>query len=277
MKQYLQNSLHLFRWSSTCSLLTMNFMQARNSLLSHSFPSRQAVMLSDSLGKCEIPEPKSKSTDVSINRSKLLPPSCWNRGKNPAVLIACGSYSPPTIMHTRIFETAKDHFEGTSIQIIGGFISPVHDAYGKKDLAPAHHRIEMVKRALETSDWINLDEWEARQAGWTRTRECMDRMYSELNKENGVFLTHHPPSPFLSFCVTGNLVVGAMLRVRTYPKNCRHPGGREVRVMLLCGADVLQSMNTPGARVHALIFRERPREGNALQSTNARPAERAAC
>ncbi len=192
MKQYLQNSLHfLFRWSSTCSLLTMNIVHTRISMFSHSFPSRHAVMLSDSLGKCESPEPKSKST-VSINRSKLLPPSSWNSEKYPAVLIACGSYSPPTIMHTRIFETAKDHFEGTSIQIIGGFISPVHDAYGKKDLAPAHHRIEMVKRALETSDWISLDEWEARQAGWTRTRECMDRMYSELNKENGAFLTHQP-------------------------------------------------------------------------------------
>jgi nicotinamide mononucleotide adenylyltransferase len=90
-------------------------------------------------------------------------------------------------MHTRIFETARDHFEGTSTQIIGGFISPVHDSYGKKDLAPSHHRIEMVKRAVETSDWINLDEWEVRQSGWTRTRECMDRMHSELNKSNGVF------------------------------------------------------------------------------------------
>jgi nicotinamide mononucleotide adenylyltransferase len=51
-------------------------------------------------------------------------------------------------MHTRIFETARDHFHtidpSEKIQIIGGFISPVHDAYGKKDLAPAEHRLEMV-------------------------------------------------------------------------------------------------------------------------------------
>jgi nicotinamide mononucleotide adenylyltransferase len=148
------------------------------------------------LGKCAPSDPK-LTVEVSINRSKLLPPSHWNNDKIPAVFIACGSYSPPTIMHTRIFETARDHFAETNIQIVGGFISPVHDAYGKKDLAQAEHRIEMVKRALETSDWINLDDWEVRQHGWTRTRECMDRMYSELNKQTGVFHIEVP----INFCV----------------------------------------------------------------------------
>ena len=85
---------------------------------------------------------------IQVNRSKLLPMKSWDPEKTPAVLLACGSYSPPTIMHTRIFETARDHFEivakDSKIQIIGGFISPVHDAYGKKDLAPSHHRIAMV-------------------------------------------------------------------------------------------------------------------------------------
>ncbi len=174
-------------WSSACSLFTMNIMQSRISLLSFSTLSpRHSVILSDVSGKCAPSDPKLTAV-VPINRSKLLSPSCWNHEKNPAVLLACGSYSPPTIMHTRIFETARDHFAGTNIQIIGGFISPVHDAYGKKDLARAEHRVEMVKMALETSDWINLDEWEVRQQGWTRTRECIDRMYSELNRENGVF------------------------------------------------------------------------------------------
>ena len=75
-----------------------------------------------------------------VNRTKLVPQSAWNTKRKPAVLIACGSYSPPTIMHTRIFETARDHFDLNSqskIQI-------VHDSYGKKDLASADHRVEMV-------------------------------------------------------------------------------------------------------------------------------------
>jgi len=60
----------------------------------------------------------------------------------PAVLVACGSYSPPTVLHTRIFETARDFFfeskESLEIDLIGGFISPVHAAYGKKGLAVIH-------------------------------------------------------------------------------------------------------------------------------------------
>jgi nicotinamide mononucleotide adenylyltransferase len=52
-------------------------------------------------------------------------------------------------MHTRIFETARDFFEESQemlkIEVIGGFISPVHAAYGKKGLAPMPDRVEMVQ------------------------------------------------------------------------------------------------------------------------------------
>ena len=51
-------------------------------------------------------------------------------------------------MHTRIFETARDFFQenktSLKIDIIGGFLSPVHAAYGKQGLAPMTHRVEMV-------------------------------------------------------------------------------------------------------------------------------------
>jgi nicotinamide mononucleotide adenylyltransferase len=67
-------------------------------------------------------------------------------------------------MHTRIFETARDHLRAhedvLKLRVIGGFISPVHEAYGKKGLAPAPDRIEMVRRALVSSDWVACDEWE---------------------------------------------------------------------------------------------------------------------
>jgi nicotinic acid mononucleotide adenylyltransferase len=61
------------------------------------------------------------------------------------------------------------------VQVVGGFICPVHPAYGKKGLAPAEDRIEMVKRALNTSDWISCEEWETKQNEWTRTRLSLDR------------------------------------------------------------------------------------------------------
>jgi len=33
------------------------------------------------------------------------------KDNKPVVLLACGSYSPPTVMHVRIFETARDYFK----------------------------------------------------------------------------------------------------------------------------------------------------------------------
>jgi len=155
-----------------------------------------------------------KPFDVDV--SKLQDPSKVQEGCNPVVLLACGSFSPPTVLHTRIFETARDYFRETAetnkLQVVGGFISPVHPSYGKKGLAAPEHRVEMVKRALETSDWIACDEWEVKQNEWTRTRLSLDRMYQELNKDRG---------------------------------------GQEVKVMLLCGADILESMVTPGVWMEA--------------------------
>ncbi|XP_068156185.1 nicotinamide/nicotinic acid mononucleotide adenylyltransferase 1 isoform X3 [Drosophila tropicalis] len=49
-------------------------------------------------------------------------------------LIACGCFSPPTPMHMRLFEIARDYFEmaGTH-KVIGGIISPTHDSYAIGD------------------------------------------------------------------------------------------------------------------------------------------------
>ena len=57
-----------------------------------------------------------------------------------------------------------------SHQVIGGIISPVHDAYKKNGLVSAKHRLSMSKIALQTSDWIRLSDWETQQEQWTRTR-----------------------------------------------------------------------------------------------------------
>ena len=149
---------------------------------------------------------------AELDRSRLRHVSSVPAGMTPAVLVACGSYSPPTVLHTRIFETARDFFkenqELLKVDVIGGFVSPVHAAYGKKGLAPMEDRLAMVKLALESSDWVSCDDWETRQNEWTRTRLSLDRMHIEVNKGNG--------------------------------------GGKEVQVMLLCGADILDSMVTPG-------------------------------
>jgi len=47
------------------------------------------------------------------------------------LLLACGSFNPPTLMHLRMFEVAKDTLRRLGTQVVGGVISPVHDGYGK--------------------------------------------------------------------------------------------------------------------------------------------------
>lgn len=64
-----------------------------------------------------------------------------NQAKKPLVLVACGSFSPITYLHLRMFEMASDYVRlHTDFEVVGCFISPVSDAYKKKGLASAQHR-----------------------------------------------------------------------------------------------------------------------------------------
>jgi len=67
-------------------------------------------------------------------------------GREPVVVVSCGSFSPPTMMHLRILEDAKDHLESTGkYAVVGGYLSPCHAAYGKASLVDMHHRLNMCK------------------------------------------------------------------------------------------------------------------------------------
>ncbi|XP_066101603.1 nicotinamide/nicotinic acid mononucleotide adenylyltransferase 3 isoform X2 [Saccopteryx bilineata] len=102
------------------------------------------------------------------------------KSRIPVVLLACGSFNPITNMHLRLFEVARDYLHQTGLyQVIGGVISPVNDNYRKKDLAAAHHRVAMVRLALQTSDWIRVDPWESEQAQWMETVKVLSRAGTE--------------------------------------------------------------------------------------------------
>lgn len=69
-------------------------------------------------------------------KKKLDDPS-----KTPLLLVACGSFSPITFLHLRMFVMADDYVKhNTQFEVIGGYLSPVSDAYRKQGLAPAEHR-----------------------------------------------------------------------------------------------------------------------------------------
>lgn len=137
--------------------------------------------------------------------------------KTPLVLVSCGSFSPPTNLHLRMFEQAADYCEfQTNYEIIGGYFSPVGDAYKKAGLVSAHHRINMTRIAVkDSSKWIDVDPWEPLHKEYLPTVKVLDHFEHELNDVMGGIET-----------ATGEK--------------------RRVHVALLAGADLIQTMSTPG-------------------------------
>jgi nicotinamide mononucleotide adenylyltransferase len=61
--------------------------------------------------------------------------------RTPVVLVACGSFSPVTYLHLRMFEMAVDYCrQNTNFEVVGGYLSPVSDMYKKPGLLSATHR-----------------------------------------------------------------------------------------------------------------------------------------
>lgn len=53
--------------------------------------------------------------------------------KTPLVLVACGSFSPVTYLHLRMFEMASDFAKyntlDTQFEILGGYLSPGNSSF----------------------------------------------------------------------------------------------------------------------------------------------------
>ncbi|XP_068426725.1 nicotinamide/nicotinic acid mononucleotide adenylyltransferase 3 [Clinocottus analis] len=143
----------------------------------------------------------------------------------PLILLACGSFNPITNQHMRLFELARDHMHSTGqYQVVGGIVSPVSDGYGKQGLVLARHRIAMAKLALQSSNWVTVDEWESQQPDWTETAVTMRYHYGGiLNKYEESTGTHDDSS--------GN------------PVSLPSP---RPQLKLLCGADFLETFKIPG-------------------------------
>jgi nicotinic acid mononucleotide adenylyltransferase len=60
----------------------------------------------------------------------------------------------------------------------------------KQGLAQAHHRVEMCKRAVESSDWIMVDGWEASKDEYQRTRVRTSTQSHELAFHHAFSLSH---------------------------------------------------------------------------------------
>ncbi|KAI3321219.1 nicotinamide mononucleotide adenylyltransferase [Xylariaceae sp. AK1471] len=150
--------------------------------------------------------------------SHRLPRQQQDPDRVPLVLVACGSFSPITFLHLRMFEMANDYARmNTNFEVIGGYLSPVSDAYKKAGLAPSIHRVRMCDIAAEeTSNWLMVDPWEAIQPEYSPTAAVLDHFEHEIND-----------------------VLGGVLSADGQNR-------RRVKIMLLAGADLISTMSTPG-------------------------------
>ncbi|XP_015233595.1 PREDICTED: nicotinamide/nicotinic acid mononucleotide adenylyltransferase 1 [Cyprinodon variegatus] len=152
------------------------------------------------------------------------------------VLLACGSFNPITNMHLRMFELARDHLEDTGqYRVIKGIISPVGDAYKKKGLIESCHRVEMVRLATESSGWITVDSWESQQSEWLETVKVVRHHYEEIiaaehNKDDVDTVKHAKKR---------------RIEEKRFESSDQNKKRDAPHLMLLCGADVLESFETP--------------------------------
>ncbi|XP_015726786.1 nicotinamide/nicotinic acid mononucleotide adenylyltransferase 3 isoform X2 [Coturnix japonica] len=109
-------------------------------------------------------------------------------------------------------------------------MSPVSDDYRKKGLVSAKHRIAMAKLALETSDWIRVDPWETEQESWTETIKVLRHHYNE-----SVRLLQSRKE-----CMKNK-----QFTERSTDNSVSSQSSVLPEVKLLCGADFLQTFQTP--------------------------------
>ncbi|XP_062283299.1 nicotinamide/nicotinic acid mononucleotide adenylyltransferase 1 [Scomber scombrus] len=156
--------------------------------------------------------------------------------KTRVVLLACGSFNPITNLHLRMFELARDHLEDTGqYRVVKGIISAVGDAYKKKGLIEACHRLEMARLSTENSDWITVDSWESSQPEWLETAKVVRHHYEEL----------HTAEQYNDDVDTVKYAKKRRMQEDSFEGASEHKRRGNTHLMLLCGADVLESFGIP--------------------------------
>ncbi|XP_047463880.1 nicotinamide/nicotinic acid mononucleotide adenylyltransferase 1 [Mugil cephalus] len=157
-------------------------------------------------------------------------------GVTKVVLLACGSFNPITNMHLRMFELARDHLEDTGqYSVVKGIISPVGDGYKKKGLIEAGHRLAMARLATESSDWITVDSWEGLQPEWMETAKVVRHHYEELLAAE----QNHDDVDTVKYAKKRRI------EEKYIESSAQHRRRDGPQLMLLCGADVLESFGVP--------------------------------
>ena len=103
-----------------------------------------------------------------------------------AVLLACGSYSPPTSMHLLLFESARNHLIPTPplpSSTSSAASSPLSTTPTENPpSSPPITAWRCAAHATSSSPWVTTSAWETLQGGWEHHRlQCM-AAYSVLHR-----------------------------------------------------------------------------------------------
>lgn len=139
----------------------------------------------------------------------------------PVVLAICGSFNPIHNAHFKLYSAAKSALEADhAYTVLGGFFSPVGDAYGKPGLKSAAQRVRIIDDAVRDHAELNVDTWECLQPTYTRTFYVLQQLEQHVN----TWYAEHEPKQASQL----------------------HAHGRRVRVAFVCGADLFSSFWRPG-------------------------------
>ncbi|CCW69676.1 unnamed protein product [Phytomonas sp. Hart1] len=147
----------------------------------------------------------------------------------PVVIVVCGAFNPIHNAHLSLYNTAeaalsspssRDAITGRPYLVLGGYLSPVGDLYGKPGLMPFSQRVDIAEAAVRDHPAIEVDCWEGLQPTYARTyyvlehlQESVQTWYDSLREEGQHSLSERDVS---------------------------------VRVVLACGTDLFRSFFKPG-------------------------------
>ncbi|KAM9706277.1 nicotinamide/nicotinic acid mononucleotide adenylyltransferase 2 isoform 4-T5 [Dama dama] len=179
--------------------------------------------------------------------------------KTHVILLACGSFNPITKGHIQMFERARDYLHKTGrFIVIGGIVSPVHDSYGKQGLVSSRHRLIMCQLAVQNSDWIRVDPWECYQDTWQTTCSVLEHHRDLMKRVTGCILSNvNTPSMTPVIGQPRNETSQPIYQNNNAPSKPTADENAnlgtvmryeeiELRILLLCGSDLLESFCIPG-------------------------------
>lgn len=101
-----------------------------------------------------------------LKSNSLLTPTFKIKASNKnLILLSTGSFSPAHNGHVEMLEEAKRQATALGYNVVGGYLSPSHDAYLRqklgKNFISLPERIQKLEELLSSNSWIMIDKFEA--------------------------------------------------------------------------------------------------------------------